>query len=340
MNMKPFQQTRIALFALLIVVIFTACGQKQAAIKYDNPLAWQRADPWVHKTDEGIYHLIATAPEYDRIEIKSAETISGLAKAESVVVWRKHDSGPMSYHIWAPELHRFNGKWYIYFAAAEAGNIWKIRIWVLSNNSDDPKTGTWVEEGQVRTQRDEFALDATTFEHNGQRYLVWAEKTRRDLNSGLVIAKMKDHLTLEGPEVVISDPEYEWETQTYKVNEGAAVLKRNGKIFITFSGSATDATYAMGLLWANEDADLLEPASWNKLNAPVFYTNEEVKRFGPGHNSFTIAEDGKTDVLIYHARDYKEIEGASLNDPNRHTRARTFGWTKDGFPDFKQEIGD
>ncbi|MDA3880416.1 MAG: glycoside hydrolase family 43 protein [Prolixibacteraceae bacterium] len=338
--MKLFQFSKLALVVLMAITLFGACSQPQEEIKFDNPLAWQRADPCVHKTDDGIYHLIATAPEYDRIEIKSAETINGLAKAEPVVVWQKHDSGSMGYHIWAPELHRFNGKWYIYFAAAEAEDIWKIRMWVLSNDSDDPKKGTWVEEGQIKTERDAFALDATTFEHKGQRYLVWAEKTRRSSNSGLIIAKMKDPVTLEGPEVVITEPEYEWEMHTYKVNEGAAVLKRNGKIFITFSGSATDATYAMGLLWADEDADLLDPSSWNKLPNPVFYTNEELKRFGPGHNSFTVTEDGKTDVLIYHARDYKEIEGASLSDPNRHTRARTFSWTEDGFPDFRQEIGD
>ena len=45
------------------------------------------------------------------------------------------------------------------------------------------------------------------------------------------------------------------------VNEGAAVLKRNGRIFITYSGSATDSNYAMGLLTADETATLLDPES-------------------------------------------------------------------------------
>jgi GH43 family beta-xylosidase len=309
--------------------------------RFNNPLVKQRADPWVHRTDKGLYYLIATAPEYDRIEIRSSKTINGLSKAEPVVVWSKHKSGPMSHHIWAPELHRINGKWYIYFAAGEAENIWNIRMYVLSNTSKDPTKGKWKEEGRIWTQRDSFSLDATTFEHQGKRYLVWAQKTAEDKhNTGLIISRMKNPTTLEGPEVVITEPEYEWEKKVYEVNEGAAVLKRNGKIFITYSASATDHNYALGLIWADENADLLDPTSWHKSPEPVFYTNEEVKRFGPGHNSFTVAEDGKTDVMIYHARDYKEIKGESLFDPNRHTRARVLHWTSEGWPDFKQELGD
>jgi GH43 family beta-xylosidase len=338
--MKALQASKLLIILFVFGNSFLSCSQKENnTIEYENPIALQRADPWVYKTDNN-YYFIGTTPEFDRIEIRKAKTINGISDAEPVVVWRKHETGVMGHHIWAPELHRINGKWYIYFAAAEAENIWNIRMWVLSNKSADPTKGEWVEEGQIETRRDEFALDATTFEHKGQRYLVWAEKTRPDINSGLVIAKMKNPTTLEGPEVVITEPEYEWEMHTYKVNEGAAVLKRNGKIFITFSASATDDTYAMGLLWADEDANLMNPGSWNKLSKPVFYTNEEAKRYGPGHNSFTKAEDGKTDVLIYHARDYKKLIANPLSDPNRHARARTFRWTEDGFPDFRQEISD
>jgi GH43 family beta-xylosidase len=338
--MKALQASKFLIILLLTGNSFFSCSQQEAEpIAYENPITLQRADPWVYKTDSN-YYFIGTVPEFDRIEIRKAKTINGISGAEPVVVWRKHKTGVMGHHIWAPELHRIDGKWYIYFTAGEAENIWNIRMWVLSNSSTDPTTGEWVEEGQIETQRDEFALDATTFELKGQRYLVWAEKTRPNINSGLVIAKMKTPTTIEGPEVVISEPEYEWEIHTYKVNEGAAVLKRNGKIFITFSASATDDTYAMGLLWADEDADPLNPKSWNKLPDPVFYTNEEAERYGPGHNSFTKAEDGKTDVLIYHARNYKKLIANPLSDPNRHARARTFTWTDDGFPDFRQEISD
>ncbi|MDI6401601.1 glycoside hydrolase family 43 protein [Balneolaceae bacterium ANBcel3] len=337
--MKPTPAFAITVL-LIVLLTFGACCSALGEPEYDNPVVYQRADPWIHKADCGTYYFIATVPEYDRIEIRTAETINGLSEAESVVVWRRHESGPMTYNIWAPELHRMNDTWYIYFAAGHSDDRWRIRMFALSNTADDPTEGTWIEEGQIYTDRDAFALDATAFEHKGELYYVWAESTDPDINSGLLISKMQDPVTLTGPQVVISEPEYEWERHTYNVNEGAAVIKRNGRIFITFSASATDHTYAMGLLWADEDSNLLDPDSWNKLPEPVFYTNEEVHRFGPGHNSFTIAEDGKTDLLVYHAREYKETEGHSLGDPNRHTRVRVLHWDDEGFPDFRQEMGD
>ena len=239
----------------------------------------------------------------------------------------------------APELHHIDGKWYIYFAAGNADNVWHIRMWVLSNASEDPTQGKWVVEGRIKTKHDSFSLDATTFEHKGKRYLVWAQAKENE-NSSLIISEMKSPVELTGKEVRITKPEYEWECRKYKVNEGPAVIKRNGRIFVTYSASATNENYCMGLLWANEDADLMDVASWHKSETPVFATNDAARRFGPGHNSFTVAEDGKTDVLIYHARVYKHIRGFELDDINRHTRARTFTWDENGFPDFGQDLAD
>ena len=325
----------------LIFCVFTGNAQKLKKNQFNNPLALQRADPHVIKADDSTYYFIATVPEYDRIELRKSQTINGIKEAEPVVVWRKHDKGPMSEHIWAPELHRIDGKWYIYFAASSAEDKWKLRMYALSNESEDPTKGEWKEEGQIVSNRDEFALDATTFVHNGQRYMIWTDRASDTVvNTGLYIAEMTSPTTLGDKQVVITQPEYEWEIQGHRVNEAPAVLIRNGKVFVTFSASATDANYAIGLLWADEDSDLLDPASWHKLPEPVFFTNEKLKRFGPGHNSFTVAEDGKTDVMIYHARDYKEIDGEPLYDPNRHTRARVLKWTEDGMPYFGQDLDD
>ena len=85
---------------------------------YNNPIVLQRADPWVLKVD-GEYWFTASDPEYDKIAIRHASTINDLQKAPETVVWRKHESGVCSKYIWAPELHRVNGAWYIYFAGAE-----------------------------------------------------------------------------------------------------------------------------------------------------------------------------------------------------------------------------
>ncbi|MEH7373532.1 glycoside hydrolase family 43 protein [Neobacillus drentensis] len=307
----------------------------------NNPIVEQRADPWVYKHTDGYFYFTASVPEYDRIEVRRSATIQGLGEAAPVVAWRKHEEGPMSANIWAPEIHYIDGKWYIYYAAARADEIFAHRMYVIENDSQNPLEGTWVEKGQVNTDWESFSLDATTFEHKGQRYYVWAQRDIEIIgNSNLYIAKMVNPWTIEGPQVMITKPEYDWETLGFLVNEGAAVLKRNGKIFISYSASATDYNYCMGLLTADENSDLLDPASWKKSETPVFQTNVENSQYGPGHNSFTVSEDGSQDILIYHARNYRDIEGDPLWDPNRHTRAQVFTWNEDGTPNFGVPVAD
>jgi GH43 family beta-xylosidase len=167
------------------------------------------------------------------------------------------------------------------------------------------------------------------------QYLVWAQKDPQIKgNSNLYIAPLENPWSIKGPQVMIAKPEYDWETIGFWVNEGPAVLKRNGKIFISYSGSATDENYCMGLLTADEDCDVLDPGSWSKTEEPVFKTCLETGQYGPGHNSFTVSEDGTKDILVYHARTYTEIVGDPLYDPNRHARAQEFAWNEDGTPNF------
>jgi GH43 family beta-xylosidase len=300
------------------------------------PLVKQRADPWMVRHEDGYIYFTATVPEYDRIEIRRARAVEGLDRAEAKVVWRKHATGVMGAHIWAPELHRIDGRWYVYFAAGAAEAIWNIRMYVLENVSENPMEGEWVERGPIQGLRwDTFALDATTFSHGGRRYLVWAQQDPSiGGNSSLFMAAMENPWTLSPRQVMLSTPEYPWEVVGFRVNEGPAVLQRNQRIFITYSASATDANYCMGLLWAPAEADLLDPSSWTKSSEPVFRTSKETSVFGPGHNCFLVGDQDDAVWNVYHARDYADIVGDPLQDPNRHTRIQPVDWTADDMPDF------
>lgn len=303
------------------------------------PLIKQRADPFIHKHDDGYYYFTASVPAYDGIELRRARTIAGLADAKTVMVWKKPDIGPYSDLIWAPEIHFNQGAWYVYFAAAPSREIkddlFQHRMYAISTTAENPLNGGWTFEGQIETGMDTFCLDATTFTHQGVLYYLWAQKEEGIRgNSNLYIAAMKTPVQIEGKPIRLTIPEYEWEIRGFWVNEGPAVVKHGGRLFITYSASATDENYAMGLLWADEDADLLDPASWSKSDKPVLTSSPEYHIFGPGHNSFTVAEDGKTDMLVYHARTYTEIEGDPLWDPNRHTFVKPLKWDSDGMPVF------
>lgn len=308
---------------------------------YNNPIVIQRADPYIHKHSDGYYYFTASVPEFDSIELRRARTIEELQDAETVTVWKKHEDGEMSELIWAPEIHYINEKWYIYFAAAPnrevTGITFNHHMYVLENDSKNPLEGQWTEKGEVKTGWDSFALDATIFEHKGKLYYVWAQedlKVEPKSHSNLYIAEMENPWTLKSKPVLLSKPELDWEIKLYWVNEGPAILKKNGKIFLTYSASATDENYCMGMLTTDEESDLLNSDSWTKSKQPVFKTSYENHQYGPGHNSFTVSEDGREDLLVYHSRNYTELKGDPLSDPNRHTRVEIIKWNEDGTPDF------
>lgn len=308
--------------------------------EYNEAFILQRADPYVLKAEDGSYYFTASVPAYDKIVLRHSDTLMGLKEAEEVTVWTRHENGPMSKHIWAPEIHYVFGKWYIYFAAGEQEDMWKIRPYVLECQGQNPMTDEWVELGKMqRADEDEFSfeafsLDATIFENKGEYYYVWAEKVGVGPQiSNLYIAKMETANKLATVQVLLTTPDYDWERIGFWVDEGPAVIKKNGKIYLTFSSSATGACYCMGMLSTTEDQDLLDPQSWKKERYPVVKTDEEKGIYGPGHNSFTKDEKGN-DICVFHARTYPEIVGDPLYDPNRHAMLMKVEWDENDRPVF------
>lgn len=310
-----------------------------------QPLILQRADPCIRRHTDGWYYFTASVPQYDRIELRRARTIAGLPAAATVDVWRKPDTGPFSELIWAPEIHHLFGAWHIYFAAAPSraikDDLFQHRMYSISTAAENPLEGAWAGPVRIETGLDSFCLDATTFAHRGAHHYVWAQKDPAiPGNSNLYIARLASAAALASPPVRLSVPEFDWETRGFKVNEGPSVVIRHGRVFITYSASATDENYCMGLLHARDDADLLDPRSWTKSPRPVFQSDPDCRIYGPGHNSFTVAEDGESDFLVYHARSYTEIEGDPLWDPNRHTYVKPLRWDASGMPVFGRPAGD
>jgi GH43 family beta-xylosidase len=328
--------------ALATALVWIARPADAAAVQNTNPLVNQRADTQIYKHTDGYYYMTATVPEYDRLVLRRATTLSGLSAAAETVIWRKHSSGIMGAHIWAPEIHYIDGKWYMYFAAGATTNVWAIRMYVLEGTGANPLTATWTEKGQIKTAWETFALDASTFVTNGVRYLTWAQSEPGiATNSNVYIAKMSNPWTITGTPVRIAQPTLSWEQLGgVKVNEGPTVIQRNGKIFMTYSASATDANYCLGLLTASATADLLSASSWTKTATPVFVSNAATGQYGPGHNSFTVSEDGQSDILVYHDRNYRDISGDPLADPNRRTRIQKLYWNADGTPNFGIPVPD
>ncbi len=283
--------------------------------KYSGVLIPQRADPCILLAEDGWYYFTASVPAFDLVELRRARTIQELPAAPARVIWRAHSEGPMSVNIWAPEIHRVDGAWCIYFAAA--GKKHGHRTYCLRCEGD-PMQDAWSDPVRIDTGWESFTIDSTTFTAGGQRYFCWAQQDRAiPGNSNLYIAKMLSATKLQLPATLLTVPEYDWECIGYLVNEGPSALHHGGKIYLTYSASATDDHYAMGMLTADENADLLDPASWTKSPVPVMVTDPAHGIYGPGHNSFTKDKEGR-DLLVFHARPEPVCLEKALSDPNRH----------------------
>ncbi len=304
-----------------------------------KPFIEQRADPYIFRKD-GWYYFTASVPAFDRVVLRKARSLQELPDATEKVIWLRHADGLMSCNIWAPEIHFVEDRWYIYFAAAQTGadesGCYDHRIYVLENENADPMEGSFVEKGRIDTGWESFSLDSTTVVFEGKRYFIWAQRDREiPGNSNLYIAEMKNALELKLPAVRLSVPEYDWECRGFLVNEGPSCLIHNGNLYLTYSASATDERYAMGLLTLHQGANPLNADAWHKSPVPVMVSEPQNGLYGPGHNSFTVDETG-ADLLVFHARPYPGFHGTALSDPNRHCFIRPVVYDNAGEPVFQE----
>ncbi|MEH0156391.1 glycoside hydrolase family 43 protein [Limibacter armeniacum] len=323
---------------IITILFLLIVGSVSAQDTFTNPLLPSGADPWSIYMD-GHYYYTHTVG--DRITIWKTDNLANLKTAESSTVWTPPQGTNYSKEIWAPEIHHIDGSWYIYFAADDGKND-NHRMYVLECKDKDPLKGKWKLKGKVADKSDKWAIDGSVFKHNGQLYMVWSG-WEGDTNGqqDIFIARMKNPWTIDGNRVRISTPTYAWEKHGdlndpvnpphVNVNEGPQILMHDNKLILIFSASGcwTDF-YALGMLTADADRDLLDASAWKKHAEPVFSQSSENGVFAPGHNSFFKSPDGKEDWILYHAN----AESGQGCGHFRSPRAQRFTWKKDGTPNF------
>ena len=303
-----------------------ALAETPTAPTFTNPLLTSGPDPWITQVD-GVYYYTHTLG--NRLMLWRTDNIADLAKAEKRVVWTPPAKGPNAHSIWAPELHRLDGKWYLYYSATASGfkDDAHRAVFVLENAGADPMQGEWVDRGRVNTAR--AGIDGTVFEHGGKRYFAYSPYIGPD--SGLAIAAMSNPWTLTGPESVIAMPDKAWEKQGGRqILEGPEFLPGpKGDLFLTYSASACwSDDYSLGLLHAPAGSDVLDPKAWTKTPQPVFKSANGV--YATGHNGFFTSPDGKESWVIYHAN-----PGPGMKcTPARAPHIQRFGWSDAGWPEF------
>lgn len=275
----------------------------------------------------GYYYMAFTHNGADVMLMKS-RTLD-FKNAVSKVVWYPPVNEMYSANLWAPEIQYLRGKWYIYFAADNGVNE-NHRMYALEADTDDP-FGTYTFKGQVGDDTNKWAIDGLALEHEGKLYFVWSGwEDDVNIRQNTYIAPMSDPVTISGPRVLLSEPDLEWERQGGPpyINEGQAILHKDGRVFIMYSGAGSwTPFYSLGLLSLKPGADPLVPGNWEKSAEPLLVMDEEAGVFGPGHNTFVTSPDGSENWIVYHATSGR-FDGWS----NRKARAQRIDWNEQGLP--------
>lgn len=138
--------------------------------------------------------------------------------------------------------------------------------------------------------------------------------------------------------VLIVSPEFAWDNS---IAEGPNVLNREGQLYLLYSGSAVGVTYTTGIAIADAsgETDLLDPASWEKLNYPIQKSAifDGAWQLGTGHGMWSEDEYGEL-LYVFHAY-APQSEGYS-NRSGRDMYVRRVHWNADGLPNLEMSADE
>jgi arabinan endo-1,5-alpha-L-arabinosidase len=310
---------------MLIVVCFFCCGTVRAQLTGD---VFNVHDPCIIKHDD-FYYIFSTGPGIPirrSTDLKHWNTVGHVfANPPS---WTFEKVPGFKGHIWAPDIHLVNGKYYLYYSISTFGSMGSC-IGLAINRSLDPKNSDyqWVDQGVVVQSvagRDDWnAIDPNLAQDELGSYWLsfgsyWTgiKLFKIDPNTGkpeetplnlISLARRTKPTAIEAPFIVRHDGFYylfvsfdqccKGADSTYKIMVGRS--KRIQGPYTDRSGQAMVDGGGTLVLAGHDDCR------------------------GPGHNS--VLKDGNEHWLVHHMYD-------AANDGRRTLQIRPIIWAEDGWP--------
>lgn len=305
---------------------------------YRNPV-WPGyfADPFVLRVgDEYFAYGTAETTERDAAGRPAAFKIlrsRTLTEWEPAGVALPLEAGEEGRAFWAPEVAQRDGRFFLYYSTAPAGADEQHRLHVAV--AERP-TGPFVRGGPLFRHETGFSIDASPFRdpRDGAWYLFFAcDYFEERTGTGLAVVSLaEDMCSPAGPAREVLRANADW--QIYERNrtlygrqwaawhtvEGPCVVVHEGRYYCFYSGGNWQ-THDYGVSYAVADHPL---GPWRHADeqGPVVLRQIPGRVLGPGHNSFAVAPDGRTEFLVYHAWDPARTARRMCIDP--------LVWTKDG----------
>jgi beta-xylosidase len=301
-------------------------------VRYKNPV-WRGyfADPFVLRWDD-FYYAYGTG----QTALESDGRAFPVLRSEDLVNWEyiggavRPVIGATAY--WAPEVAEKDGVFYLYYSAGFGGGDESHGIRVAT--ADFP-TGPFTDMERLLLPDHGFTIDPHPFRDpmTGQWYLYFATDYTSDEphGTGLAVVPLADDMmTVTGVPTTVIRASQEWHIyerdRHYKGQrwpkwhtiEGPFVVYHDHRYWCLYSGGKwSSENYGVG--FAVADSPLGPWGDDMAAHGPIVLKGKPGFLIGPGHNSVTVAPDGSTQVMAYHAWDPDRTLRRMCIDPLRWT---------------------
>lgn len=300
-------------------------------ITYSNPV-WPGyfADPFILPVGDR-YYAYGTGTELDA-DAGGAKRAFTILQSRDLATWERVGGalvprpGTEGHSFWAPEVAQEGGQFFLYYSSAPPDRDEQHRIHVAV--ADRPE-GPFVTVGSVLPESEGFCIDAHPFRdpRDGRWYLFFAKDFFGErTGTGLAVVSLStDLLHAAGPSREVLRANADW--QIYERNrtlygrqwpawhtvEGPCVVAHAGRYYCFYSGGNWQ-TRDYGVSYASADAPL-GPWVHARSIGPAVLRESPPDILGPGHNSYVVAPDHRTELLVYHAWDATRSARRMCLDP-------------------------
>ena len=271
-------------------------------------------DPFI-LFDDGVYYMYATSGDrtlsyYFSRDLENWDE-GGVVFEIPKNFWAYKD-------VWAGEVHKYNGKYYLFVSLLGKNGLRGTQIAV----SDTPYGKFVPVIDRAVTPLDKSCIDGTFFQHNGKPYIFYShdwpdnydsEKEAyvgeiwvAELTDDLVEIKGKPQLLFTSDEAPLSFEKPHHinylgrETKRYGSDAPFVQKLSSGTLFLTWSPYLEDNYVVLGVM--SKSGSIYGP--WEHLDSPLFDGNG-------GHAMFFDDADGRK-IMCIHAPERERLERAHL----------------------------
>lgn len=195
---------------------------------------------------------------------------------------------------WAPEVHKYDGKFYM-FATFNAEGKMRATQALVATRPEGPYE-VW---GEPLTPKDWMCLDGTLYVEDGTPYLVFCHEWLQVGDGEIAIVPLKKDLSsaIGNPEVLFRASESGW-AHTISIpsagdvsiiTDGPWIVKSDGKLVMFWSSSHNDS-YAVGMAISES----------GKIRGPWKHSDSLLFEKDGGHGMMFETFDGKRFFTLHH----------------------------------------